>query len=108
MAKVHEYGKNKFVQYFSFYPAKWGWKVAVKGWTQEINEPFRTATPVIIRLPFKKAIVFGTWTGILEEEQALSNAVQVRVLKDEDFSEDKGWVPAPDQDSEEGSDYLYT
>jgi len=108
MAKVHDYGKhNRFFQYYKFYPANWGWKIVVRGWTQEIEEPFRTAEPLIVRLPFKKALVFGQWTGQLDEERALSRAVQERVLKDEDFDKEKGWTPA-EQVGEEDYEYLYT
>ncbi|CAB4128820.1 hypothetical protein UFOVP223_75 [uncultured Caudovirales phage] len=90
MPKVHNIGTKRFVQYIDF-PVKWGWKIAVRGWTQEIAEPFRTATPLIVRLPFHKAVVFGVWTGAQpDEESALTNAIQGRILKDEDFEE--GWT----------------
>lgn len=77
----------------------------VRGWTQEIDEPFRTSSPFIFRMPNYKALVVGKWAGTqLDEETALNNAMQGRVLKDEDFEE--GWTPAAYQDSEEGSEYL--
>jgi len=79
--------------------------MAVRGWTQEIEEPFRTAKPVIIRLPFHKALVFGRWNGQVTEEEALSRAIERRELTNDDFSEEKGWIPAPDQTSEEDSWY---
>jgi hypothetical protein len=91
MPKVHQLGQTRFVQYIDF-PVKWGWKVYVRGWTQEIEEPFRTSAPLIIRLPNHKALVLGKWTGTQpDEETALNNAMQGRVLADEDFQE--GWVP---------------
>lgn len=100
MPKVHEIGKTRFIQIIDF-PVKWGWKIVVRGWTQEIEEPFRIATPVIFRLPLHKAIVFGKWNGQQEdEESALNNAMQGRLLTYEDFEE--GWTPAPDQTAEEG------
>ena len=98
MPKVHNVGKQYFVQILDF-PVKWGSKVAVKGWTQEIEEPFRTATPVIVRLPFYKAVAFGKWNGQLDEEQALSAATGMRVLADEDFQE--GWTAPAYQATEE-------
>lgn len=102
MPKVHKLGKTRFTQFIDF-PVKWERKIAVRGWTQEIEEPFRTATPVIVRLPFHKAIVFGKWTGSQpDEETALNNAMQGRVLQDEDFDKEKGWTPAKQQDTEEG------
>lgn len=104
MSKVHNIGKNHFVQYMR-YPASWGWKIAVKGWTQEIEEPFRTAEPWIIRLPFYRALIIGKWTGYQpDEESALNNAIQGRVLKDEDFEE--GWTPPAYQTPEEDFDYF--
>ena len=102
MPKVYKIGKTRFTQFIKF-PVKWGWKITVRGWTQEIEEPFRTATPVILRMPFHKAVVFGKWTGAQpDEESALNNAMQGRVLQDEDFEEEKGWTPAPQQTTEEG------
>jgi hypothetical protein len=101
MPKVHNIGNERFVQFIDF-PVKWGWKIAVRGWTQEIEYPFRTSTPLIVRLPFYKALVFGRWTGKQpNEETALNNAIQGRILNDEDFQKEKGWTPAPVQDAEE-------
>jgi hypothetical protein len=94
MPKIHDIGPKHFFQYIDF-PVKWGWKFAVKGWTQEISEPFRTAYPLIVRLPFHKALVFGKWTGTqLDEETALQLAMEGRILTDEDFDKEKGWKPA--------------
>lgn len=99
MPKLHNIGPNHFVQYIDF-PVKWGRKLAVKGWTQEIDKPFRTAEPTIIRMPFHKALVIGKWTGKVEdEEEALQRAIEGRVLSDEDFLE--GWTPAAYQGDEE-------
>jgi len=100
MPKIHNVGPQHFVQYIDF-PVKWGWKLAVKGWTQEIDKPFRTAEPLIFRMPFHKALVVGKWTGKVEdEEEALQRAIEGRVLSDEDFLE--GWTPAAYQTDEEG------
>lgn len=103
MPKIHNIGPKRFVQYIDF-PVQWGWKISVRGWTQEIDEPYRTSTPIIVRLPFHKAVVFGKWTGQLNEEEALSAATGMRVLADEDFQE--GWVPPAYQDGEESLYYL--
>jgi hypothetical protein len=103
MPKVHNIGKTRFTQYIDF-PVKWGWRCVVRGWTQEIEEPFRTANPLIFRLPFHKAFVVGKWNGQVNEEEALSKAVQSRVLTDEDFSEEKGWVPAAFEADEAGEE----
>lgn len=90
MPKVHNIGRQHFIQYFRL-PANWGKKIVVRGDTQEINEPFRTSKPIMIRLPFYRVLVIGKWVGQLNEEEALNKAIQGRVLKDEDFQ--NGWTP---------------
>jgi hypothetical protein len=106
MPKVHNIGKTRFTQLIDF-PVAWGNKVVVRGWSQETSEPFRTSEPLIFRLPFHKAVVFGKWTGTQpDEETALNNAIQGRVLTDEDFEE--GWEPPAYQIGEEGSEYTYS
>ena len=104
MPKVHEIGPERFFQYIDF-PVKWGWKLYVRGWTQEIAEPFRSATPIIVRLPLNKALVLGKWTGTKNEEEALTSALEMRILTDEDFSEENGWTPAPDKDGEKSCNH---
>jgi hypothetical protein len=107
MPKVHNIGSKRFIQFLNF-PAQWGWKVVVKGWTQEIEDPYRTAEPYIVRLPFRKAVVFGRWIGTLTEDEALNKAVQRRDLTYDDFQEENGWIPAPDQVGEESGEYSYS
>jgi hypothetical protein len=87
--QVHNIGKQHFVQFVRF-PVKWGFKLMVRGWTQEIEAPFRTAKPFIFRMPNYHALVYGKWTGAApDEETALNRAIGKRVLADEDFQE--GW-----------------
>jgi hypothetical protein len=105
MPKVHNIGSHRFIQFIKF-PVMWEGKLAVKGWTQEIEEPFRSATPIIVRLPFHNAIVFGRWTATHTEEEALNKAVQRRDLSDDDFQEERGWTPV--QDSEASSEDTYS
>lgn len=106
MPKVHNIGEKRFIQYIDF-PVQWGWKLVVKGWTQEIEEPYRTSEPYILRLPFHKALVFGKWTGAeQDEETALNRAMQGRVLKDEDFQE--GWTAPAYKATEEDIWDIYT
>jgi hypothetical protein len=55
-------------------------------------------------MPKHKALVLGKWTGTQpDEETALNNAMQGRVLKDEDFEE--GWTPAAYKDGEKSREY---
>jgi len=105
MPQVHNIGPV-FVQVTKF-PYEWDNKVVVRGWTQEIEEPFRTAAPFIVRLPGYKALVLGKWTGVKTEEEALSGALERREVSYDDFTEEAGWTPAPDTDREAGSDNLY-
>jgi len=106
MPKVHNIGPT-FVQVTNF-PYKWGAKFIVRGWTQEIEDPFRTSKPFIVRLPRYKALVLGRWTGTTNEESALSEALQTREVTYDDFTEEKGWIPAPNSDSKESLDDIYS
>jgi hypothetical protein len=106
MPKVHNIGPV-FVQVTKF-PYEWGSKIVVRGWTQEIEEPFRTSKPFILRLPKFKALVCGRWTGVKDEEEALSVALETREVTYDDFTEEAGWTPAPDSDREEGGEDFNT
>lgn len=107
MPKVHNIGSNHFIQYTKF-PYNWGTKVVVKGWTQEIEEPFRTSEPFIVRLPKYRALVFGRWSGMTNEEDALNGALERRDVTYDDFTEEKGWTPAPDTSGEAGRQDIYS
>ena len=97
MPKVHNIGPV-FVQVTNF-PYQWGGKLLVRGWTQEIEEPFRTSEPYIVRLPKYKALVFGRWNGMKTEEEALNGALERRDVTYYDFTEEAGWT-APEQGGE--------
>jgi hypothetical protein len=105
MPKAHKIGPKHFVQLTNF-PFKWGFKFIVRGWTQEIEPPYRTSTPFIVRLPKYKALVFGAWSGMKDEEEALSTALERREVTYDDFTEEAGWTPAPDSDREASIDNL--
>ena len=104
MPKIHNIGPKHFVQYIDF-PVQWGRKFWVRGWTQEIERPFRTAEPLIFRLPFHKAFVLGVWTGKVEDEtEALMRATEWRVATDDDFRQEAGWTPAAFKADQEGGE----
>jgi len=107
MPKVHNIGPKHFVQLIDF-PVIWGKKFVVRGWTQEIEEPFRSSTPYLVRLPKHKAIAFGKWTGFKTEEEALNSALETREVTYDDFTEEAGWTPAPDSGGEESSEDFYS
>jgi hypothetical protein len=104
MPKVHNIGPA-FVQLTNF-PYKWGNKFVVRGWTQEIDEPFRTSKPLIVRLPNYKALVLGLWSEEQDEETALSGALERREVTENDFTEEAGWTPASDSNRETSSNDL--
>lgn len=102
MPKVHEIGKQHFLQILHNYKVQWGCRVAVIGDTTEIEPPFRTATPIIFRLPFNKALVLGKWSGKIDNEtDALNLAIHGRILQDEDFQ--KGWTAPAYQNTKTSS-----
>jgi len=105
MPKVHNIGPKHFVQLIDL-PVIWGKKFVVRGWTQEIEEPFRTSEPFLVRLPKYKALAFGKWTGFKSEEEALTSAIGTREVTYDDFTEEAGWTPAPDSDREASIDNL--
>ena len=107
MPKAHKIGPKHFVQLTNF-PFKRGFKFIVRGWTQEIEPPYRTSTPFIVRLPRYKALVFGAWSGMKNEEEALSTALGRREVTYDDFTKEAGWTPAPDSDREASIDNLYS
>jgi hypothetical protein len=107
MPKAHKIGPKHFVQLTNF-PFKWGFKFIVRGWTQEIEPPYRTSNPFIVRLPRYKALVFGAWSGMKTEEEALSTALGRREVTYDDFTEEAGWTPAPDSNRETSIDDLYS
>ena len=105
MPKVHNIGKKHFVQFIDL-PVIWGNKFFVRGWTQEIEEPFRTSEPILVRLPKYKALAFGKWTGFKEEEDALNSALNTREVTYDDFTEEAGWVPTSNSHRETSSEGL--
>jgi hypothetical protein len=51
-------------------------------------------------LPKYKALVLGKWNGMLNEEEALSGALERREVTYDDFTQEKGWTPATDSNRE--------
>jgi hypothetical protein len=105
MPDFHSIGPRHYFQFLKF-PVQWEKRLWVRGWSQEIEEPFRFSAPVIVRLPFHRAVAFGRWTGTRDEEEALGLAIQRRDLTDADFLEGKGWTPPAYEAGEADSVYL--
>jgi hypothetical protein len=52
-----------------------------KGWTNEIEEPYRLGTCLVFRIPFTKpGFVLGYWKYPQDEESALTNAIWGRSM----------------------------
>ena len=64
------------------YPHRDLFPVAEKGWTHEIEEPYRKGSCLVFRAPFTKlGLVFGVWTvAEQDEEVALTSAIWGRKL----------------------------
>ena len=107
MPKVHKLGTKHFLQLVEL-PLLWDKKLIVRGWTQEIEPPFRTSQPFLVRLPKYKVLVFGKWTGTKTEEEALNSALETREVTYDDFTEEAGWTPASDSHREEGGEDIYS
>ena len=95
MPKVHNIGKQHFVQLIK-QPLEWNHQRKVKGWTQEIEAPYRYASPTLIKLVSNYILVVGKWEGSKDEEDALNSALERRDVTYDDFTEEAGWIPAPD------------
>lgn len=63
------------------YPHRKPLPVVEKGWTHEIDEPFRRGSCLVFRLPFTKpALVIGWWLETQDEDDALTAAIWGRKL----------------------------
>lgn len=100
-AKTHDLGS--FYIQLIWAPYTWLRVPWVRGWTQEIEEPFRTSTPLLVRLPFRRALVLGKWRNEnLSEDEALNRAMERRDVTYDDFTEEAGWTPPPGEGNAEG------
>jgi hypothetical protein len=64
------------------YPHRNPLPVVEKGWTHEIDEPYRKGSCLVFRLPFTKpGFAFGIWTVAAQsEDEALTAAIWGRHL----------------------------
>jgi hypothetical protein len=63
------------------YPHRKALPVLEKGWTHEIEEPYRRGSCFVLRFPFAhRAIALGVWREAQDEEQALTAALWGRHL----------------------------
>lgn len=77
MPAVHQIGKNRFIQTMQ-YPSR-KFPIVDRGFTQEIEWPFRKGSSWVIRVPLSRlALVLGKWTGSLDEQEALESALSAR------------------------------
>jgi len=63
------------------YPHRKPLPVLEKGWTHEIEEPFRRGSCLVFRLPFTHTgFVLGKWIETQDEDVALASAIWGREL----------------------------
>jgi hypothetical protein len=63
------------------YPHRKPLPVIEKGWTHEIEEPFRRGSCLVFRLPFThRGFVLGWWLESQDEDSALTSAIWGREL----------------------------
>ena len=63
------------------YPHRKPLPILEKGWTHEIEEPFRRGSCLVLRLPFTKpGLVIGWWVESQNEDDALTAAIWGRNL----------------------------
>ena len=56
------------------------WPFVEKGWSQEIEEPYRKGTCLVFRVPFTRpGYAIGWFTEALPEEEALTNAIKSHI-----------------------------
>jgi hypothetical protein len=106
MPKTHNIGPQHFVQVTKF-PYQWGKKVITRGWTQETDEPYRTANPLILRLPRYRALVLGKWNGQTTVSE-VDKLIGLRIVTEDEFTEEAGWTPPPKSDREKSLDDIYS
>ena len=97
-AKTHDLGP--FYLQLIWAPYEWNNKRVVRGWSQETDEPFRTSTPLLLRLPGYRALVLGKWTGRADQTK-IDEIIGLRVAQEHEFTEEAGWAPPPREDREE-------
>lgn len=45
-----------------------GFPFTYKTWTQEMEPPYRRGDTRVVRMPFRRGLAFGKWTGHAESE----------------------------------------
>jgi hypothetical protein len=65
------------------YPHRKFLPIFEKGWTNEIEEPYRRGSCLVFRFPFTKpGLVIGRWKYTQDETEALINAIIGRPIED--------------------------
>lgn len=74
------------------YPHRKALPVVEKGWTNEIDEPYRLGSCLVFRVPFTKpGFVIGRWKHNQEESESLINAIMGRPIEDVTLDEILEW-----------------
>jgi hypothetical protein len=74
------------------YPHRKFLPIVEKGWTNEIEEPYRRGSCLVFRFPFTKpGLVIGRWKYNQDETEALINAIIGRPIEDVTLDEMWEW-----------------
>jgi hypothetical protein len=74
------------------YPHRNTMPIIEKGWTHEIEEPFRRGSCLVFRVPFTyPGFAIGIWVEEQDEETALTNAMWTRVMDEVDTEDIFEW-----------------
>lgn len=80
MARTHDMG-NLYVQQMRYLHRKAAPLIWEKGWTDELEHPFRRGTCIVVRVPCTRVgLVFGHWGPPGNEEDRLNSAVGLREI----------------------------
>lgn len=84
MPTVHDIGSKHYLHRMQ-YPSR-KFPLAERGFSQEIDFPYRSGECVVVRLPLtRQALVLGTWGEPHDETDALTAAIGARRMEaDED------------------------
>lgn len=77
-----------------------------KGFSQEIDHPFRKGSSIVVRLPLSTtALVIGKWGAEQDEDDALTEAIGARFIDfgEIDVQEERPAGSDPQQDHQPGS-----
>lgn len=87
MPETHDLGRL-YLTHMRYLTRK-GMPLAERGWSTEVEDPFRRGRCLVLRVPFTKfGIVLGLWGRAGDEDSRLAEAIGCRLLGPLDLHED--------------------